>query len=145
MLLQLVWASSLCIKKLSEISGKIINRKAVRSKLVKFLEEILPDNKEITYNDLRVSVKSMCDSCSEDKKSRNKRQSKPWMTGELLRQIADRDNAFKKSKNNPSNIMYRLDYLRLRKSVNLNIKIAKETSIKVNLKKHVLIWKKHEK
>jgi len=57
------------------------------------------------------------------------------MTRELLKQIADRNNAFKKFKNKPSKIKYRLDYLRLRKSVGLNITVAKENSFQGEFEK----------
>ena len=45
-----------------------------------------------------------------------------WLES-FFKQIAGRDKAFKKSKNNSLNISYRLKYLHLRISVNLNIKV----------------------
>jgi len=71
-------------------------------------------------------------------KQRNRKQ-KPWATTEIIEKCIERDRLFRKSKNNPLNLNYRLEYVNKRDAVQKLIKRTKEQYYKNILSKMVKI------
>lgn len=107
----------------------LLNENLLKNKIENFDWDVICKSTEpdFIYNELRLSLNKMY-SVSTIRKSKinTRRTDRNWLNEDILHLINERDLAFKRSKNCPSNKIYRIHYFKLRNKVVKEIKLDKK-------------------
>ena len=83
------------------------------------------ENAENIYEELVNKFNKVYNEATEEQKVKKWRVKKEWIDPNIINKIKERDKLFKKHKNNPTNIEYKLQYKRFRNKINKLINRAK--------------------